>query len=77
MADETKHPAFTESLVFSRQVDQTGSLDVLFAIQDDLLLDPARGDLVIGRSRSPKGQDRRSEQGLRQTRRLPLSIFVP
>jgi len=21
---ETKHPAFTESLVFSRQVDQTG-----------------------------------------------------
>jgi hypothetical protein len=48
MAGETKYPLFTESLVFSRQVDATGSLDVLFAIQDDLLLDPTRGDLVMG-----------------------------
>ncbi|HKV39786.1 MAG TPA: type II toxin-antitoxin system RelE/ParE family toxin [Blastocatellia bacterium] len=41
-------PTFTESVAFSKQVDETGSLDLLFAIQDELLLDATRGDIVPG-----------------------------
>jgi hypothetical protein len=38
-----RYLAFTESLVFSKQIDALGSLDLLFAIEDDLIKDPTRG----------------------------------
>jgi hypothetical protein len=40
--------SFIETAVFTRQIDSKASLDVLYAIEDDLLADPKRGDLVQG-----------------------------
>ena len=45
---EPNYYSFIETAVFTRQVDSKASLDVLYAIQDDLLADPKRGDVVQG-----------------------------
>jgi hypothetical protein len=38
--------SFTESAIFTRQLHEIASLDVLFAIQADLLQNPTRGDVI-------------------------------
>jgi mRNA-degrading endonuclease RelE of RelBE toxin-antitoxin system len=45
---EGKLYSFIESKIFTKQLDQKASLDVLLAIEDDLLKDPERGDVVRG-----------------------------
>jgi hypothetical protein len=39
---------FIETPVFTKQIDSKGSTDLLFAIQNDLLENPVRGDVVEG-----------------------------
>ena len=45
---EPNYFSFIETAVFTKQVDSKASLDVLYAIQDELLADPKRGDIVRG-----------------------------
>jgi hypothetical protein len=40
--------SFIEMSTFMRQLEQKASLDLLFQIEDELLKDPERGDLVPG-----------------------------
>jgi hypothetical protein len=40
--------SFIETAVFTRQVDRKASLEVLYAIQNDLLANPNGGDIVPG-----------------------------
>jgi len=46
MEPELSH--FVESPGFTRRIDKLASLDVLFALQSDLLADPELGDLMVG-----------------------------
>src|SRR5436305_12522753 len=39
---------FVESPGFTRRIDKLASLEVLFALQDDLVKDPELGDLMTG-----------------------------
>lgn len=41
-----RHFSFVETDVFRKQVDNTGSLDVLFGIQDELLANPKRRVII-------------------------------
>ena len=43
-----KFYSFIETPIFTKQVDSKASLDVLMAIQDELLENPARGAIVRG-----------------------------
>jgi len=45
---EAKLYSFIETAAFLRQIDRKASVDLLIAIQNDLLKDPLRGDLVSG-----------------------------
>lgn len=45
---EAKLYSFIETATFRRQLDRKASLDLLIEIQNDLLKDPLRGDLVSG-----------------------------
>ena len=45
---ELEYYTFIETTVFTKQIDSKASLDVLYAIQNDLIADPKRGDLVRG-----------------------------
>jgi len=40
--------SFFETPVFMRQIEDRASMKVLFAIEDDLLKDPERGDIIQG-----------------------------
>jgi len=40
--------SFFETPIFMRQIEQRASMKVLFAIEDDLLKDPERGDIIRG-----------------------------
>ena len=40
--------SFFETPVFMRQIEDRASTKVLFAIEDDLLKDPERGDIIPG-----------------------------
>jgi hypothetical protein len=48
VASDSKYYTFVESEVFTKQIDKKASLDVLIAIQDDLMADPTRGDVIRG-----------------------------
>lgn len=43
-----RYLSFSETLVFMKQVDDTGSLEILFAIQKELYKDPRRGSVIQG-----------------------------
>jgi hypothetical protein len=45
---ELQYYTFVETAVFTKQIDSKASLDVLYGIQNDLIADPKRGDLVQG-----------------------------
>jgi mRNA-degrading endonuclease RelE of RelBE toxin-antitoxin system len=40
--------SFIETPIFMRQIEQRASMKVLFAIEDDLLKNPERGDVIQG-----------------------------
>ena len=40
--------SFLETPIFMRQIEQRASMKVLFAIEDDLLKNPVRGDVIQG-----------------------------
>ena len=40
--------SFFETPIFMRQIEQLASMKVLFAIEDDLLKNPERGDVIQG-----------------------------
>ena len=40
--------SFFETPIFMRQIEQRASMKVLFAIEDDLLKNPERGDVIQG-----------------------------
>jgi mRNA-degrading endonuclease RelE of RelBE toxin-antitoxin system len=40
--------SFLETPIFMRQIEQRASMKVLFAIEDDLLKNPERGDVIQG-----------------------------
>jgi hypothetical protein len=46
MIKGTRYFSFIETNVFTKQVDSTGSLEVLFSIQSELLIDPKRGSVI-------------------------------
>jgi hypothetical protein len=46
LVSELNYYSFIETAIFTRQVDSKASLDVLYAIQNDLLANPKRGDIV-------------------------------
>jgi len=45
---ELAYYSFIETDVFTKQIDSKASLDVLYAIQNDLIANPKRGDIVRG-----------------------------
>ena len=45
---ELTYYTFIETAVFTRQVDSKASLDVLYVIQNDLIANPHRADMVKG-----------------------------
>ncbi|MEJ7624305.1 MAG: type II toxin-antitoxin system RelE/ParE family toxin [Pyrinomonadaceae bacterium] len=47
---------FVESPGFTNRVDKLASLDVLFALQNDLVRNPERGDLMEGCAGARKGR---------------------
>ena len=59
--------SFIETAVFTRQVDRKASLEVLYAIQNDLLANPNRGDIVQGTGgvRKARVADPQSDRGKR------------
>jgi hypothetical protein len=40
--------SFFETPLFMRQIEERASMKVLFAIEDDLLKNPERGDMIPG-----------------------------
>jgi hypothetical protein len=64
---ELKYYSFVETAVFSKQLDSKASLDVLYAIQNDLIADPKRGDVVRGSGgvRKARVGDARGSRGKR------------
>lgn len=66
----TKGPVlytFVESVVFTRQLQELASIETLYAIQADLLADPARWPVIPGTKGARKGRiaDPRSPHGKR------------
>jgi len=59
------HIHFVESPGFTRRIDKLASLDVLFALQSDLVQNPELGDLMEGCAGARKGRvgDKRSGKG--------------
>lgn len=47
---------FVESPGFTDRIDKLASLDVLFSLQNDLVKDPERGDLMAGCAGARKGR---------------------
>jgi hypothetical protein len=68
---ELEYYTFIETDVFTRQIDSKASLDVLYAIQNDLIADPKRGDVVQGTGgvRKARVADPQGGRGKRYPRR--------
>ena len=66
---ESKYYSFIETAVFTKQADSKASLDVLIAIQNDLIADPTRGDVVQGTGgvRKARVADPQSGRGKRSS----------
>lgn len=47
---------FVETAIFSQQLDRLASLEILYAIQDDLLEDPERWPVIKGTNGARKGR---------------------
>ena len=63
-----KYYSFIETLVFVKQIEDKGSLDLLIVIQNDLLENPTRGDIVRGtggarKARVANPKDNRGKSG--------------
>ena len=67
MKEESKLYNFVETTIFTKQVTDTGSIDLLIAIQNDLLKNPERGDIVKGSHGARKARiaDPRDSRGKR------------
>jgi hypothetical protein len=63
MASELIH--FVEAPGFTKRIDKLASLDVLFALQNDLVEDPEHGDLMAGCAGARKARvgDKASSRG--------------
>jgi hypothetical protein len=66
--DVDKLYAFVETPIFTKQVERYGSMDLLLAIQADLLADPTRGDVIKGTHGARKARvgdpaDKRGKRG--------------
>jgi len=57
--------SFVETPIFTRRMDDLGSIDVLLRIQDDLLEKPTRGSLIKGSGGARKARvaDPKSNRG--------------
>lgn len=69
--------SFFETPVFMRQIEERASMNVLFAIEDDLLKDPERGDIIPGTHGTRKARigDPDSRRGKRGTYRYVYAYF--
>jgi hypothetical protein len=63
--DIDKYFSFSETPIFMKQVDKTGSLEVLFNIQKELLNDPRRGPVMQGTNGARKARVGRGSGGKR------------
>jgi len=69
--------SFFETPVFMRQIEDRASMKVLFAIEDDLLKDPERGDIIQGTHGARKARigDPDSRRGKRGSYRYIYAYF--
>lgn len=65
MAKGLRYFSFVETNVFKKKVDGTGSLEILLSIQDELLEDPRRGDVIPNTNGARKARIGKSGQGKR------------
>lgn len=56
---EPRHFSFIETDVFRKQVERTGSLEILFRIQGELLANPKRGAVIEGTNGARKARTSR------------------
>lgn len=70
--------SFFETPIFMRQIEQQASMRVLFAIEDDLLKNPKRGDVIQGTHGARKGRigDPASRRGKRGSYRY-IYAYLP
>ena len=70
--------SFLETPIFMRQIEQRASMKVLFAIEDDLLKNPERGDVIQGTHGARKARigDPTSRKGKRGSYRY-IYLFYP
>lgn len=71
LVSDLTYYSFIETTVFTRQIDSKASLDVLHVVQNDLLANPKRGDLVqgMGGVRKARVADPQSGRGKRSSYR--------
>ena len=69
--------SFFETPIFIRQIEQRASMKVLFAIEDDLLKNPERGDVIQGTHGARKARigDPVSRRGKRGSYRYIYAYF--
>jgi len=69
--------SFFETPVFMRQIEDRASTKLLFAIEDDLLKDPERGDIIPGTRGARKARigDPDSRRGKRGSYRYIYAYF--
>jgi hypothetical protein len=69
--------SFVETPIFMRQIQERASMKVLFAIEDDLLKDPQRGDMIPGTHGARKARigDPDSRRGKRGSYRYIYAYF--
>jgi mRNA-degrading endonuclease RelE of RelBE toxin-antitoxin system len=69
--------SFFETPVFMRQIEERASMRVLFAIEDDLLKNPERGDIIPGTHGTRKARigDPDSRRGKRGSYRYIYAYF--
>jgi len=69
--------SFLETPIFMKQVEQRASMKVLFAIEDDLLKNPERGDIIRGAHGARKARigDPTSGKGKRGSYRYIYAYF--
>ena len=69
--------SFFETPVFMRQIKERASMKVLFTIEDDLLKDPERGDIIPGTHGARKARigDPDTRRGKRASYRYIYAYF--
>lgn len=69
--------SFFETPIFMRQIEQRASMRLLFAIEDDLLKNPERGDVIQGTHGARKARigDAASRRGKRGSYRYIYAYF--